>query len=334
MIPIKNHKLLISLRKDRAVLLACMFIALVFWFFVKLSKPYATTWDFALTINAPKGQAFLSLPPDEVVARVQGRGWDLLNYSLFRVPIALRFDLTDGASLNINGRMLRERLSQQLANRHIEVLDVNYDIISLTAEMEVTRRLRLQPALQLNFLAGYNQNGPYTVQPDSISITGPESLVAELHVWKTDTLILEDIRSDYTGKVKVATPMDPVLRVKPQEAELFIPVEPFVEQSFFAKVQVHHAPDSLIIFPPSVKLTYVAGVSKLHQINAESFQVFVDLEGFDLKSTNNTVPLIVSYSNPAIQSVQIDPPSIEFFFEMSDSSMLTRTVVGVDSAGD
>ena len=322
---------MISLRKDRAVLLVCTGIALLFWFFVKLSKPYVTSWDFKLAIHAPQGEAFLSLPPEKLTARVQGRGWDLMYFSIFKARQPLRFDLDAGPSITINGRMLRERLSLQMVNRNIDVLDVNYDYISLTCEPEISQTLPLRLAYEIGFLPGYSQNGLPTLTPDSVILTGPESLVQEISYWDTDSLRLEDLREDYTGKLTISQPLDPVLHVRPVEAEIFIPVEPIVEQSFFAKVVIKNAPDSLIVFPPSVKLTYIAGMSKLYLINPESFQVFADLQGFDLKSQNNTVPLIVSYENPAIQNVQIDPPSVEFFFELLDSTLFNKTVSFVDS---
>jgi hypothetical protein len=331
LISLKNHRVLISLRKDRAVLLVCTGIALLFWFFVKLSKPYVANWDFKLDINAPEGEAFLSLPPDKVNARVQGRGWDLMYFSLFKARQPLKFELDTGPAITINGRMLRERLSLQMVNRNIEVLDVNYDYISLTCEPEVSQTLPLNLAYEIAFLPGYSQNGTPTLKPDSVILTGPESLVQEVSYWDTDSLKIEGLREDYTGKLTILQPIDPVMKVKPVETEVFIPVEPIVEQSFFAKVVIKNAPDSLIIFPPAVKLTYIAGMSKLYLINPGSFQVFADLQGLDLKSQNNTVPLTVNYENPAIQHVQIDPQSVEFFFELSDSTLFNKAVTTLDS---
>lgn len=314
------------MRRDRAVLVMCTCIALVFWFFVKLSKTYTTTWDFPLRIEAPAERSFLSLPPTTLRSRVEGRGWDLMYYGLFKVKDPVRFQLNNQATLNINGRMLRDRLTEQLASRNIDVLDVNYDYISLSSEPKVERRIPLRAELNLRLLPGYHLLELPHLQPDSVTLSGPESLVQETEYWTTDSLDLQGLKEDYQGLLPVATPQNPVLQITPMMVELRILVEPIVEQSFFAPVEIRNAPDSLVVFPPSVKLTYSAGSSKINLIEPDSFVVFADLDGFERNTQSNTVPLSVENRNQPVQSLRMIPTSVEFFFELSDTSVLNRIV--------
>ena len=63
----------------------CIGIALVFWLLVKLSGEYFLEKQVNISYQLPQDKAFSKKPPSDIVARVEGTGWDLL-FSYFTSP--------------------------------------------------------------------------------------------------------------------------------------------------------------------------------------------------------------------------------------------------------
>ena len=64
----RDKSLKISLRKDRAIFLICTVFALIFWFFVKLSKDYKSTYELDVHFILPADQALVEKPPEHITA--------------------------------------------------------------------------------------------------------------------------------------------------------------------------------------------------------------------------------------------------------------------------
>ena len=64
--------------RDRAVLMACIGIALCFWFLNKLSASFRTVKAVKIDYKIPFGKVFSLPPPQYVTVTMQGTGWDLL----------------------------------------------------------------------------------------------------------------------------------------------------------------------------------------------------------------------------------------------------------------
>jgi hypothetical protein len=327
-VPLLNNKRLrVTLREDRAVFLICTAIAFLFWFFVKLSQDYESEWTFDMTYLLPAEKAFLEAPPEKVTADVEGRGWDLMYLYFFRRHDTVRIQVEGGLVPSLNERSLIARLSPFVTSSNLDVVGVKEEYIDLSYELRASKKVPVRLAKELMFMPEHYQTRPIALNPDSVTLSGPESLIRSIQEWPTDSGQIKGLRADFQDQIPLQQPARKVLDVEPKEVELSVKVEPFVEKTFlFVPVQVKNAPDSLKIFPSSVKIACVIGMSQFSSIEASDFTVVADLENFELNSENNTVPFHLSEMPEAARSVRISPPSGEFFFQVTPDSLFIPTI--------
>lgn len=318
-IAIFNREIRVTLREDRAELIICFSIAAVFWFLVKLSQHYETDWKFQFQYVLPEQEAFSQRPPDLVTARVSGTGWNLLYHSVFRKKDILIFDLNQIPAFLIDRRLVLDRLQSRLSQDNLAVKDVGLDFIALKSEPKSSRRLPIQLAYQIRIQPQHDTQFPYHLSPDSVSVTGPASVVDSLEYWPTTSGQTPLLKSDFTVAIPLAKDKNGVLEFDARETRLDIQVEPVVEKTvFYVPVAINHAPESIRIFPASVTVYCVVGMSAYNLVKASDFIIEADLNGIEQRSEQNTVPLNLTCAPDYAKNVRFSPQSVEFFFQLGN----------------
>jgi hypothetical protein len=314
-----NREIRITLREDRAEMLICFAIAAVFWFLVKLSQQYETDWAFQCRYVLPEQEAFTQRPPELVTAQVSGTGWNLLYHSIFRKKEVLVFDLNQLPASLLDRRLIIDRLQGLLSQDDLVVKNISLDFISLKYEPRATRRVPLSLAYQIRLQPQHDFQSPYSLTPDSVTITGPASLVTELKSWPTEPGQTPLLKSAYTATVALAKDKNGVLELDVAETTLDIHIEPVVEKTvFYVPVTVNHAPESIRIFPGSVTVYCVVGMSAYNLVDASDFTIEADLSGIEQRSSQNTVPLNLTCSPDYVKNIRFSPQSVVFFFQVGN----------------
>ena len=316
LIAIFNKEVKISLRKDRTELLICFGIAAVFWFMVKLSQEYQTHWKFAFEYVLPEGQAFIEKPPEVIDATISGSGWKLMYFSLFRRHQPLVFDLQKLPLSVLERRLVIDRIQAHLGDASLEVADINLDYSPIRSGTKVSRKLPIKLRFQIGLAPQHQFAGPVTLLPDSVLISGPVSLLDSLHYWPTDTGQIGPLKANHSQTIPLAVNLEQVLDLGVKETQLKAEVEPVVEKTiYYVPVVISHAPDSIRIFPNSVTVYCVVGMSKYNTLDASDFTVEADLRGVTPQTDQNTVLLNLTCSPDFVKNVRFSPQSVEFFIQ-------------------
>jgi len=317
LISIFNREIRVTLRKDRTELLICFFIAAVFWFMVKLSKNYETEVNFQFEYKVPENQAFVDKPPQEVRVTIGGTGWNLMNFSLFHRRQPLVFDLNELPLSVVEGRVVYDRIQAQLAESGLQVKTINLDYLGLKVENRVSKRLPVQLNYQITLEPQFDFTVPVKLTPDSVLVQGPFSLIDSLQSWPTDTGRIGPLKNDWTQVVPLSVSPKSSLELDVREVKLEVRVEPVVERVlFFVPITVVNAPERVRIFPPTVTVYCLVGMSAYSQLDASDFFVQADLKGVTAGSEQKTVPLNLVSHPDFVRNVRISPQSTEFFFGM------------------
>jgi YbbR domain-containing protein len=168
-------------------------------------------------------------------------------------------------------------------------------------------------AADLSFSPGYHLKSPIQLSPDSISISGPESLVSNIMDWRTDSLILKDIQNSAEKKISLRESAREI-KLNQQTITAKLEVEQFTEKSFFVKILQRNAPDSIRIFPDRIKIYCLVGLSKYEEVEESGFTVEVDLKDAKPGVENNAVPILLTKSPDFVDNVRFSPKSAEYIF--------------------
>lgn len=298
--------------EDRAILLTCIAIALVFWVLVKLSQTYRTVWEVGLEFRIPDKKAMISPPPRRLEVEIEGTGWELMyEYLIHGVP-HLTYDLNVATDQFVNRGQLRNDIMRQMAAADIKVIEVNFDQISLELEDKISRKIPIRLSSALEFAPEYALQTPPVLQPDSVTVSGPATLIGTYFEWPTDTLRLTNLQAPKTVNVKLALPPQGV-QLDISTSSVSLEVEQFTEKSVFVPLTVKNGRDSLKFFPDRFKLTCVVGLSRYNELTANNFTLEVDLKDIQLNESDNSMPVVLTRKPDFVRNIHFTPASVEFF---------------------
>lgn len=299
------------LKSDRAILLMCMLVALLFWLVVKLSQDFRTSQDMQISYQVPESLTFTNPPPRSLRLLIEGSGWNLLATAFAR-DLQLDFQVQTEEEFTVGTSLLRTRAQAQLPE-NVSVLETRPDYIRLPLEARVEKMVPLRLQKQITFGGQHKLRDSIRLQPDSVRIMGPRSVVDTLQEWSTQLLKLNGLQESIEMALFLTDPENQQLVLEPRQVRVIIPAEPFTEKIIFLPIQGLNAPDSLRIFPRQVKVSFNVGLSRYDSISRDSFSATVDLQQVDLGAGANTVPIQVRSREPEVQAFHYSPKSVEFF---------------------
>lgn len=298
-------------REDRAILLQCIGIALVFWIGVRMSQTYSSTKKIELHFLIPPDQAFRKAPPRNMSIQLKGRGWDILYDYLLGAKIHLTYDLTERNNIRLDEKRLLNDIRERLHADDLNFSNLSHTDIRVSLEARQEKKVPIRAIPDLSYLPGYYLSGNLKVEPDTVSISGPTSLVEPIYEWPTAKLTLNDLKANYEGFLPLKTaPAELILdqsRVRVQ-----VPIEQVTEKTLFVKIQVKNADQKYRLFPSQVRLTCNVGLSHFNSLRSEDFKAEVDLSNANLRE-GNAIPVTVSVEPTIVTNVRFVPKVVEFY---------------------
>ncbi len=298
---------------DRAILMFCIGIALIFWLLVKLSQKYKTTGDYEISYSLPQGKTFIEPPLKIVKATLEGEGWDLISNSLKNKNTVINFDLSDLPTQTFHSSLIIDKI-QSVIPANIEASDVNTDFIYVQIENQAEKKVPIILKTELEFAPRFHLLDSLLISADSVIVSGPHTAIESLQDWPTEVLSLKNIQSSSIHKLSLVQPVNSQLSLSMNEIDVDMKVEEVTEKEVFVPVIVKNAPDSLKIFPENIKMSFTVGLSHYNEIHGADFTVEVDLKNIPLNIEKNTIPVIVTNQPAEIKNLIYNPKSVEFFF--------------------
>ncbi len=304
-----------NVRNDRWLLAISMVISLTFWLVLKMSQIYTYNYTVAVEYQLPEGYAFRQAPPSGLTISLEGKGWDLMRFHLFKRHHPVPFRITTTTDHNFLESSIKNRLNNTLNKFKLNVKSSTPPIINIQIDPRVTKKVPLllkgnvYPATGLRLLA------PPRLKPDSVSIQGAQSLLAKIEQWYTDSIEVS-VQSAMEITVPVRLPDNDLLEISPKEVALIAETESLVEDQLYVPITILHAPeaDSLFLFPESVLVKFSLGISHYGSAKTSDFEVVADFSGIQPGSEQTTLALQLTRKPDYVESASFSPASVSFRF--------------------
>ena len=293
-------------------------LSVVFWFLTKLSKEYESTIIYPIAYeNLPDDKLPQEDLKSDIGVHVKATGFKILSGKLF--PKTLKLDASN-LFLKSNTQyyllLSQQRLSiQRQMNTGVDIDHFINDSISLNLGSLSQKRVPVKLDDNLSFEMGYELNGPIQLQPDSITVSGPQSVIDTIGSISTNKLLLTDISESFQKELFL-NPFPPGQNVRFNTNKVTAEgtVEKFTEGTLKVSFIIMNVPADVNIttLPKEVDITYKVALSNFNEIQASSFLVECD---YNLSSENNLsylVPKLVQHSD-LVKNVKISPSKIDFF---------------------
>jgi hypothetical protein len=290
-------------------------VAVVLWFSFSMRESYTVPMRVPIeVVTTPEGTALAARPPPDVSVVLQGEGWTLLG--LRRSPPAIRVYAEDAAV------DLLAALRESGLPSGVSVQSVQPALVELALDTETSRRLPIRLRQRIDPEPGYDLLGPPRLRPDSVLVTGAQSLLGGLSDWPTELFVAEGVDEPLTRPVALSDTFGGLLAPSVRQTVVALDVGQFTAGSRLLDVEVVNLPPSVagVRFEPAqVRAEYrvpLRGDGYDRADTTAAFRAVVDWGDIVRDSTSGTVPVAPRWPGDlTLQDVTLDRGRVGYFIQ-------------------
>lgn len=286
---------------------------MILWGSVSLSDEYFATVEMPVAISdLPNESAVAGISMETVSISVKGLGWQLAGLNL---GPDLKFDVSARNRLGRQSVNLKNVANQNSwLTSSIQLMEIKPDEIEFRVEKLARKRVPVIPDLKLNYRPGYGLVSPLTVYPDSVTITGPGSVIAEIEGVNTSLNEMNDINRSVAVEVELAENND--ISYENNIVKVEFEVQKIVDKVFEnVPVEVKGVPQfrELKLYPEKVNITLRGGINLLGKMKAEELKPYVTFR----QALSDTLGIIEPVLTPPDYTILLDvkPKKLEYIIK-------------------
>lgn len=295
------------------VMVLCMFAATIFWFFNALNENYDTTIKYPVEFDYNTEDVIpLQALPDEVQLNVSGLGWNLLRNSLGIKVTPLHIPLENAEINTIPGSVLPGYITDQL-----DQFSLNYvltDTLYINIDNRISRTFSLSvDSSSISLDDNFFITNPIRYTPDSVVLSGPESILAAMPDSITIQIPQENIDEDYNEDVPINLTEGRLIQRDPPTVNVVFGVKEFEEMTAEVPLRLINIPEKAYVEQETVPVRFMIRQDKTDGFNPkEEMAVAIDFNEMD-NSDSTVTPKATDF--PAyLRSVQVDTSHIKVFY--------------------
>ncbi|WP_405293391.1 YbbR-like domain-containing protein [Algibacter sp. Ld11] len=310
---LKSH--LLSSIKSKKINIFILFLvsAFIILIFNKLSKEYTNTLVFSIDKeHVPLEHVILNDSNNVLAITLKTHGFKWLNYYMSTPKVKIDFakDVYRKDSAYVWHKSIKYLANTQFENQ-VELLNISPDTLYFKYGVNLVKKVPIKLKSNVSFSLGYDVSGDYEMQPDSVTVIGPDVIVSKLKFIETKPVNLIDIKTDITKSLELDLPNVADLKFLTKTSTLKATVEKFTEGKLKVPVHVINIPDSLRIkyFPKEINVSYYVSLKNFNSVTVKDFKVVCDYSKVTKGST--LTPELVKIPKQ-VKNARINQQLIEF----------------------
>ncbi|NEM96271.1 hypothetical protein GXP69_01070 [Pontibacter sp. BT327] len=277
------------------VVLLCFVAASTFWLLNALNKSYSTQTTYPVKFVYNDQQLVPIKPlPEEVQVNVTAKGWKLLRKALrLEVQPAEIFIRNQPRNNYLLGSALRPALVNAM-----DGLQLNFvvtDTLHFNFDAKSKRTVALQHDPQQRIAAeGYEIVGPVTFNPDSITFTGPSTIINSF----PNPYLLRVPNTGLTAATKLEVPVmfasPELVSVSKNEVVATINIKGLVREERQLVPEMVNVPEgrSYTVRPQVILVRYQLFEDSVALLNRELFKAVVNFANYNRQDSTVTAELV------------------------------------------
>ncbi len=311
-IPKKNRSAGTS--KNTAILLLCMGIAAFLWLIIKLSNTYTAYVPVALAYaNLPDDRVAVRDLPDKSKVLVNATGFKLLmaKFKIVRItlPIAYR---ANQAQPYVLARSLQSELAGEMPPGY-SLISFSPDTIHLQFDKKITKTVPVRLQGDIGYAKQFEGRDKPTVSPDSVTVSGPASILDTLRYWYTEPVNHPELKETHSGNIALQKPPYTSLSLSVGTVEYSIEVESYTQITREVNIELANVPRNKQVtpYPKKVKVFIHVGLSNLEAARNANITATANFDNVNLKKDRFVEVKLSGY--PDYMKISgYEPRNIEF----------------------
>ena len=310
-----NNSLSSDLRKQKIkVFIIFIIISFLFWGITKFSKNYSALVYFDINYTNTPDLVFIEPGYKNIEGYVNTSGFQLMIYRL--IPKTLKVDMSladytkSGGIIDLisQRRYLEDQINGSFLSFENDKLLFDYSDL-------MTKKIKVNINTDINYASGYYNMNNSIIEPDSVEISGPESILNNLVFINTELISIDNVSDDLKMILNIE-PIDSFIKIKPSKVFFHESVKRFTEQDFELQISVINVPDSIDIklFPEKVQIIASFPIDLINKFNDKDFELT-----FDYSLTENvkfeSIPIILTKTPKSFRNVRWDPKTISYLIK-------------------
>lgn len=298
-------------KENWRVVLLCLIAATTFWVLNALNKRYTTkiSYPIEFLVDDPENVVVVKELPSKVEIDVSGGGWNLLRKTFWFNVNPLTIPLSNPTQVKfISGISLVPLISDQLSE-----LSLNYvitDTLKIDIEAKVSKTAFVQVDSQaISLSPSYRLVSSIAIQPDTVTFTGPSSLIGQL----PDTVYLtlpDNIAAGFNEEVNVTVIASDLISYSPTAVNVQFDVAPFVRENHVVDVQPINFPadSSVMLIDNKVEVIYSVREENKEMVTEESFQIIANFK--KMEKEDSTINATLGSAPDFIYDLKVNPKKL------------------------
>lgn len=275
----------VRLNKNIITYSVCVTIASILWFLNALNKDYSAEISYPVKyINLPEGKYLVTQLPSRLLLDVKAKGFALLGHKIRTSFLPITFNLESYQNrlirkehvfeytLRLND--VKERIGNQL-NAEIKLLNTHPSEITFRFADAQSKKVAIRPEVDYTLKRQYILN-QITVNPDSITVSGPAPLLDTLQYVRTARWKVKELNKTLHKQMDLLPLTN--CQYSQTTAEVTLEAEQFTEAKKTVPITPYGVPENMNIrlFPAVVNITYETGLSKYDKVSEHDFVFYID----------------------------------------------------------
>lgn len=276
------------MNKKIYIIIISVLFSVIVWVSIALSDEYYSTYKLPIeVIDLPSGYTVGNRLPDTVTIRLKADGWKLMSFELGGSNYF--FVSVKGDSGIVSANLLTNVENNPWLSAGINILDINPKTVRIQVEAFAEKMLKVIPQLNLDFKEGFNLATKVLIEPDSIIVRGPKSLLNNLAGYRTKEISLKNLDQKLTITAELENLRG--FETFPKLVNVTLDVQRIIENTISnIPVNVVNKPTNveIVLIPNTIDCTFRGGINILGKITANDIIASVDY--FDV--VNDTLGFI------------------------------------------
>jgi YbbR domain-containing protein len=246
---------------------------------VTSAKDYTTQIKIPLEVSRlAKGKTLLKPISSEVILEIRGTGQSIIAlYLLFESSFKLELpDITKSTKINLSDYLVFLDFPSRLDLEVIEIIEPK--TIDLLVDDYIVSQRPVQFSGQIGTEPGYIVLDT-TYSRDSISISGPKSIIDTVKYIFTETTGFENQKYAFSNRLKLQSPAPDLININPHIIDVQFEIQKIIERVIYdIPIRIKNVPKYLLVesIPISLSLRVKGGEKNVEKLNSDEILAEID----------------------------------------------------------
>ncbi len=302
--------------KNYVSLIVSIFFSFFLWVVVNLNGEFEENFKSRVVIkNLSPDKAIKNDYPEFVNLKVRGQGWKLLPFYFITQPQVI-VDL-ENVHKNLNVNLFNNNRVKFSMPKDVRIVQIEPETLIFEIDKRISKKVPVVFDYEVE-KENHDLVQPPKLVPDSVGISGAESIVSKINSISTEKFIIQKSGQNIKVKLPLINPNYKLVKLSDEFVNVSFSVEQIVEREFTVPVQIINVPadKEIILFPPDVRVVIRGALSKIVEISSETHQsdtlikAFVSYRDVIEDKTGLVKPQVMIPEN--FKLVSVSPEGLEY----------------------